>query len=711
MSERPPSSSEGSGGSKESASERPATAEPRLSAERPATAEPRLSAERPATAEPRLSAERPATAEPRLSAERPAVRMTAERPATAEPRLSAEHPAVRMTAERLAARELLTDEELENEDPVAIAALLLQRARAEVAELRGHYHRHDLLVLFLALVIIVIAGRMHDRLITPPPVTFAERGLTFERSQGWLAPEPISPISPRLLYRADAVSVPSSRRDGTYHVAFTNAGDASARLEVLIDQKPAWSNIVTGLDLARRTRWGELYQLEQSAVRSIAGHDWLRTSYRYAYAADKGDQPRVASAIEYATVGRERQYVISMFGNDLQLARMETTIAPTLRVDTRTGAPLLPHGARLRDQLQRRAIPAAVETAFRSTVMVVVADLVDGQLRARGGGSGVVVSPDGSIITSYHVVHDKNGRLHDLFILGRYDAPDRAPQLWCAGSPSRSKLQPELDLALLKCDLDLDGRTWNPSWGNRWDTLRNAPEAEIEQGQRVWVLGYPDVGGGGLTASFGIVEGWTGEERGVGRDFIKTDASITHGNSGGPVVNDQGELVGIATAFRTKVKVDGGIIETSKIGLVRPRSAAADLLAIAATGWIPREGKTAIALEPDAVEAPAEGVRLETKILDAANDRPIADAMLMVLRPSVRTSEIDMNRLDDQVLSWGRSNAAGEVRLKQPVPIPGDYSVVVFAKGYAPLIGDRELRLGETTPPGYDPWGAIRLRR
>ena len=162
------------------------------------------------------------------------------------------------------------------------------------------------------------------------------------------------------------------------------------------------------------------------------------------------------------------------------------------------------------------------------------------------------------------------------------------------------------------------------------------------------MLGYPDVGGGGLTASFGIVEGWTGEERGVGRDFIKTDASITHGNSGGPVVNDQGELVGFASAFRTKVKIDGGVIETSKIGLVRPRDAANDLAAIAAAGWTPREGRTKVEFEPSAIEAPAEGIRLETRILDGANDKPIADAMLMVLRPGVRTDAIDMNRLDDQ---------------------------------------------------------------
>lgn len=631
--------------------------------------------------------------------------------------ISGQNPAItasmriqRLSAEMAAAEMIPEDADLSNADPVEIATLLLQRARADLAELRGHYHRLDLFVLLFALVIILVAGRVHDRLVTPPSVGFSERGLTFQRSQGWLPPEPVNPFSPRLLHRTDSPPA-APRREQPYHVAFTFANDASARLEVLIEPKPAWSNIVTGLDLGRRTRWGELYSLQNSSVRSIAGHDWLRTSYRYAHVSEKGDPPRVDGAVEYATVGRDRLYVISLFGNEGQVADMEETLAPTLRVETRTGAPLLPLEGRLRDQLERRAIPAAVEKAFRSTVMVVVADLVDGQLRARGGGSGVVVDADGSIVTNFHVVHDKNGRMHDLFVIGRYSEPDRAPQLWCAGAPSRSKLQPELDLALIKCDLDLDGRTWNPSWSGRWMTLANAPLAELEQGQRLWVLGYPDVGGGGLTASFGIVEGWTGEERGVGRDFIKTDASITHGNSGGPVVNDQGELVGIASAFRTKVKIDGGVIETSKIGLVRPRDAANDLAAIAAAGWTPREGRTKVEFEPDAIEAPAEGIRLETRILDAANDKPIADAMLMVLRPGVRTDAIDMNRLDDQVLAWGRSNSQGEVRLKQPVPVPGSYSVLVFAKGFTPLIGDQELRLTETTPPGYDPWGAVRLSK
>jgi hypothetical protein len=69
-----------------------------------------------------------------------------------------------------------------------------------------------------------------------------------------------------------------------------------------------------------------------------------------------------------------------------------------------------------------------------------------------------------------------------------------------------------------------------------------------------------------------------------------------------------------------------------------------------------------------------------------------------------------VNRLDDQVIAWGRSNAQGEVQLKQPVPAPGTYTVFVKATGYEPLIGTDVLSLDDKTPPRYDPWGVIHLR-
>jgi S1-C subfamily serine protease len=610
-------------------------------------------------------------------------------------------------AERGRAR---TEPGIENEyaefDPVAIAAAaigrLRQRARTDLAELRVQYQRHDVLVLLLALVIIVVAGRLRATLVTPTDKKFDQHGLVFEHPAGWLVTEGVPVPEPRLVHDTGA----GTKDDALYHAELTESGGGTGKLEVLIDKKPVWSNIVTGLELDRRTRWGELYRLDDSSVRSIAGHDWLRTAYHYAH-AEKDDVPRVDRAVEYATIDREQLYVLTLFGTPGELSQLEEIVEPSLRVATQTGLPLVPQTTRV----SMKKYPNNVARAFDSTVMIVVADLVDGRLRARGGGSGVIVGADGSILTNYHVIHDKDGRLHDVFVIGRFSDADQAPQLQCAGRPNRSKLQRDLDLALIKCDTDLDGRTWNPtSAGGIWATLGEAKASDIKMGQRLWVLGYPDVGGGGLTLSEGEVEGWTGEDGTAGRDFIKTDASITHGNSGGPVVDDQGRLVGIASAFRTKVTASGAVIETAQIGLVRPLQTASDLLAIAAAGWTPREGHTDVELTPTAVEAAAEGVRIYTTVLDDATEAPVRDALVMVLKPGINTSTLDMNRLDDQTIAWGKTNGAGEVRLKQLVPVPGTYTVMVIAPGYEPLIGENELHLDAKTPASFDPWGKIGLR-
>jgi hypothetical protein len=69
-----------------------------------------------------------------------------------------------------------------------------------------------------------------------------------------------------------------------------------------------------------------------------------------------------------------------------------------------------------------------------------------------------------------------------------------------------------------------------------------------------------------------------------------------------------------------------------------------------------------------------------------------------------------VNSLDDQVIAWGRSNMEGWVEVKQPVPVPGMYTVMVIARGYEALVGDGALRLGADAPPSYDPWGKIEVR-
>jgi S1-C subfamily serine protease len=618
--------------------------------------------------------------------------------------------AASFTAEGLdAGASYVDDFPLDDEEPIGVR-INRRWARAKTdlyelgEELRGHYWRLDLVVIVAGLAIAYIAAVAHRGYVSPATVEVSELGLTFRRTTAWLAPEVVPPAVPRLL-RGEA---PPRPRPGELpsHAVYTSSIDPDARLEILIDARPPWSNILTGLELDRRTRWGELYHADPGQVRAVAGHDWLRTSFRYAHAPAKGDEPVIGHAVEYATIDREHLYAITFYGTPAEIEAMEQVTAPTLRVQSRSGMPLLPRV----DRMTARGQPHGVGKVFPSTVMVVVADIEDGRLRARGGGSGFIVDADGSIITNYHVVHDKDGRLHDLFVIGRHLGDGRPPELICAGKPNRSKLQPDLDLALVKCDLDLDGRPWTPSAdGEPWPAVDTARAPDLRPGQRLWAIGYPDVGGGGIMLTQGLVEGWTGQDGGLGRDYLKTDASITHGNSGGPVVDDDGNLIGIATAFRIRISASGGVVETAKVGLVRPLSAASELLAIARAGWIPREGRTAVELEPRAVEAPPEGIRLSTNVVDAGNGQPVAGALLMVLRPGIGAADIDVNRLDDLVIAWGRSNADGDVHLKQAVPVPGTYSVLVVARGYDPLVGDNELRLAADAPPFFDPWGVVKL--
>lgn len=599
-------------------------------------------------------------------------------------------------------------------DARALATLALrrlrQRAVTDIAEFRTHYQKLDGLVIVLAIAIVVGAAWMHARMIAPAMVPLEAQGLTLARASTWLPPEPLPAPAPRLLAASAPPPRPTPRTDDDadalpYRIAMASSLDTTARLEIVVDRLPAWSNLVTGLELDRRTRWGELYATASTEVRAIAGHDWLRTRYEYAFAAAKGDPPSVATAIEYATVDRDHLYVVTLRGTAGTLRELEATTVPSMRVASRSGLPLLPRVGKI--------TTASIAPAFAGTVMVVVADLIDGQLRARGGGSGAVVGTDGSVLTNFHVIHDQTSgqadRLHDLFLIGRFTSLDEPPELLCAGRPGRAKLERERDLALIKCDLDLDGRPFVAS-STRWPALTARATSTVGTAKRIWVLGYPDVGGGALTASQGVVEGTTSEDGGIGDDFLQTDASITHGNSGGPVVDDDGRLVGIATGFQVKLDLSGGTVEVSRPGLVRPIAAAARLLAWASTGWVPCDGCSDARIEPSDIPAAAEGVLLSTTIRNADNNQPVIGASLLVLRAGVTVDSVDMNRLGDSVIASGQSNADGEVHLRQPVPVPGTYGVIVIAPGYRTLASDGALSLKADTPAFFDPWGDIHIK-
>jgi Flp pilus assembly protein TadD len=177
---------------------------------------------------------------------------------------------------------------------------------------------------------------------------------------------------------------------------------------------------------------------------------------------------------------------------------------------------------------------------------VVVVVSIDRDGRSMSQGSGFVVREDGAVVTNYHVI----SRATDIKVKIGPRVVDIEGVLY---------VDLENDIALLKIS------------GTGYRTVRVGDAGALLIGERVYVIGSPQ----GLenTISEGIVSGI--REVDAKRKILQMTAPISPGSSGGPVFNDKGEVVGIATFL---IESNQNLNFALPVNLIQPALSKKDLV-------------------------------------------------------------------------------------------------------------------------------------
>lgn len=181
-----------------------------------------------------------------------------------------------------------------------------------------------------------------------------------------------------------------------------------------------------------------------------------------------------------------------------------------------------------------------VADLIRSTVQILAMIRDGSEWQPIWSGSGSLVSENGLILTNSHVV-DTTFFEYDALGVAMTDRSDAPPTLeYLAEVIAEDK---RLDLAVIRIITNLSGDPVSLSF----PYVVPGDSANVEIGDDLRVLGYPGIGGETITLTEGAVSGFS-LERGVdGRAWIKTDATIAGGNSGGMGTDASGRLIGVPT--------------------------------------------------------------------------------------------------------------------------------------------------------------------
>ncbi len=201
------------------------------------------------------------------------------------------------------------------------------------------------------------------------------------------------------------------------------------------------------------------------------------------------------------------------------------------------------------------------EIAAIAPAVVLLANVEGNNITATG--TGTIITPDGLILTNAHVVEDAD--LVGVALLNDINDP---PDYQYIGQIVRA--DNDLDVALVAIRYTLDGRPLRADELNLPYIPISVRANEVYRGDTLTIFGYPGIGDDYLVVTGGsVVSVENGSINGQRIPvWYRTDAEIAPGNSGGLVVNGNGEFIGIPTDVISEAETGG------RLGGIRPAQVA-----------------------------------------------------------------------------------------------------------------------------------------
>jgi S1-C subfamily serine protease len=300
------------------------------------------------------------------------------------------------------------------------------------------------------------------------------------------------------------------------------------------------------------------------------------------------------------------------------------------------------------------------------------------------------VHKDGVVVTNYHVIaQEKPDQLYDELYFSLPPDGGAAPSAVRRYRLKTLLINKSRDLVLLQIIPESQANASQPPV---FPAVELGNSQKMELLDDLVVIGFPEKGGATVTANAGVVEGKDTRE-----EWIKTDARLIHGNSGGAAVNIEGKLIGIPT----KVEVDKDAVRSyGAVGFLRP----AHLVAAMLSQWRESEQRAEVSRSSGSanratsqmapppsnpsVAAPTP-VTVRGVVKSAHDGKPIAGARVGLL-------PLGQELTASNLITWGGTNAEGQFELGKPVP-PGRYTLRAKVIGYEAF--SREIEISTASPP------------